>query len=443
MIESRFSYQLRQIHAFLGRVLSFPWRFLHSPHLTCGLFLACVLVFMLGLAFPQIPATLTAYATGRARWLEVLQERYPVEIPAPWGLSLRFLAAMLLLSLLLGLFERGETLWRSLRSPEIHPPAREGLRRTFTFDGPPERALRAMRDSFPRRLCRILVMENGGEGEIYLYADRFGFPDWGLFLVQLGLAMAIGLAFYGARLGWHEEEVRLVPERVYHFEHDPALAFRLDRFEEGGAAQITLLKEGQVSKQVAIEAGHPLFCRGLGFYLTASGPFLRVRGRDDDGNALMLQPLVKGSTKQEEISLFFSEAGDERYFSVPGANLTFQVAFQPGKGFAVRAFRPNEARPLVSEAFSEAIEIEVERDRYFLEVGRYAVFHLVWEPGLLPFSGAGGMVALGLGLYLAFRQVRLWGTVRAQGAGSLLELRVEENRLAFGKSFSAWAEKIG
>ena len=461
--ESRLPLSWRRIYAFLGRALAPLWRFLRSPHLTSGLLLAGALAFLLALAFPQLPPSIAADLASRARWLEALRDRYPVETLAPWGLFeiystfwLRSLLALLLLNLLVGLFARGEALWPSSRRPEIRPPTGEAPRRNFILKVSPEQALEALKDSLRRPLYRTFIEER--EGEIHLYADRFRLPDWGLFFFHLGLVVMLGAAFYNTRAGWHEEGIRLMPGEAYQLAHAPGLAFRLDRFEKGdasgptpgGSAPITLLPGRQGEQQATIGVGQPFFHRGVGIHLASSGTFVQVRGREAGGNPLLLQPLVKDSERKEEITLFFAEPRAERYFSVPEARLAFQVIFKAEgeerskPDFAVRAFRPNEAKPLISEDFTEgeALEIEVEGARFHLRAGRYAVFHLSCEPGLFLLTFGGGMAVLGLALYLAFRRVRLWAAVRRQGQELTLELAGEENRIAFGEGFSAWALEV-
>ncbi len=432
----------------LGQILDTLWRFCGSVRWAAILLLLLALAVVLGILLPQIPDQMDA--AEQARWLVMMQDRYPVWT---WlfekaglfdvydSLWFRLLLAALVFSLLINLVERLESIWRSLRQPDVrreehffahaaHQTSLAVVSSIEQVEEQMEQAVETLSALLKRHIYRVLVEREGDR--VYLYAERFRFDEWGLFLVHGGLALIVVGVVLGSRLGRWEEEVILSPGLAYDVGRGAGFQLRLDALHAGSAPQqmaatVTVLKAGKEIKRATIDAAHPLAVEGISFHSLSHGPLLRVKGADAQGQPILLQPFVKDTEAQEEISLLFFAEQDERYFSAPALNIIFQVTFYrslsergfSSAGFLIRAYRSEETELLIDEfvplLWQQDTSIQVEDVRYQMYMDYYAVLRAVRDPGwglvvLGALIGFGGLI-----LSLCFSPGRLWATVAVEG----------------------------
>ncbi len=426
-----------------GQILNTLWRFFGSVRLASILLLILALAVVLGIVLPQMPDQMDA--AERARRLAVMQDRYPLWA---WFLEraglfdvydslwFRLLLAALVFSLLVGLAERLDAIWRSPRQPDVRREDRffaTAARQTsLAFVSSPEQmeqVVETLSAFLKRRIYRVLVDREGDR--VYLCAERFRFSQWSFFLVHGGLVLIVVGVVLSNRLGRWEEEVILSPGLAYDIGHGTGSQLRLDRLQPGSeqqqmAATVTVLKAGEEVRQATIDATHPLAAGGMSFHSLSHGPLLRMKGLDAQGQPILLQPFVKDTEAQEEISLFFFADQEERYFSAPALNIIFQVTFYhswsegdfSSAGFTIRAYRSEETKLLLDEfipvPLQQSASIQVEDMTYQIDMEHYAVLRAVRDPGSGLVMGGALLGLGGLILSLCFAPSRLWATITVE-----------------------------
>lgn len=455
----------------LSQILDTLWRFFGSARLASVLLLVLALAVVLGILLPQMPGQMDA--AERARWLAVVQDRYPLWAwflekaglfdihDSPW---FRLLLATLVFSLLIGLVERLEPIWHSFRQPNIQQEdhfftdaARQTSLAVVSSIEQIEQEVETLSTLLKRHLYRVWV-ERGGD-RVYLYAERFRFREWSLFLVHGGLVLIVVGVVLGTRFGRWEEEIILSPGLAYDIGQGVGFQLRLDTLQADSAPQqmaatVTVLRAGKEVKRATIDDTHPLVVEGISFHSLSHGPLLRVKGIDAQGEPILLQPFVKDMEAQEEISLLFFAAQDERYFSAPALNIIVQVTFYhslsergfSSAGFLIRAYHSEETELLIDKfipiPFQQGASIQVEDMKYQIDMDHYAVLRAVRDPasGLVM---VGALIGLGgLILSLCFSPSRLWATI-AVGKKNEAEIRLAAAADDFPeRRWAALAEEI-
>lgn len=191
---------------------------------------------LVGTVLPQVPGPMRSNAPARSAWLELRRETYgPLTGPMDsLGLFDVFHSAwfnglwiLIILAVTVCTVSRFRPTWRSVQRPQTRVAdvyfERAHHRAAFSHEGGPE-AVEAM---LRRRRYKVARAEER-DGATYLFADRFGWSQYGTFLSHLALLMLLVGALLTTIVGF---------DRTYVFaEQSPEAAL----FDEPGPNQLFL-----------------------------------------------------------------------------------------------------------------------------------------------------------------------------------------------------------
>jgi len=429
-------------------VLDRLWLLAGGPTARLMLLAWLMLSLLLGSLWPQLPPAEAGDPTLASRWLSSTASRY-----GAWGTALRtvglfdiahalwfrLLLTLLGLHLLLRVAEAAQAAAAALSGlPPLPPNA--VLHQTATSLPPPlPEAAGQVRAQLAAGGLRVLEEEDTATGA-RLYADRARPGLLAPLLADVGaLLLLLGL-FVNSAWGWQRGDLLLAPEQEIALGRDTGLRLRLETTPSDDGQLLFLHDQDEpVARPLAI--ARPARHGGIGVYQTGDGPALVVRGQDEAGHPLALQPLTGAETAADTVSLVFDQPQAERHLAVPEANLALRVVAQPLRAPAdppswlVEAYRGGSSQPILATSVDAESTLTVDGARFHLTPARYRLLQVVHAPGLALLLAGGLTLLLGAALPLMWPAEQVWAellperravTVRLLGRAQSAALDVEE-----------------
>ena len=134
---------------------------------------------------------------------------------------------------------------------------------------------------------------------------------------------------------------------------------------------------------------NPYLTSHFALFQVSTGPALRLSVKDESGEPLLLQPLVRGAKAGPSLTLKFREAQDEGYLFLPKSGVTIRVdRYQslPEEGYdspvyLVRAYRGNQSSPLFSQYVGQDESYQWQGMTFTMSVEDYVVLNVVRDVG--------------------------------------------------------------
>ncbi|MDH7486520.1 MAG: cytochrome c biogenesis protein ResB [Anaerolineae bacterium] len=403
-------------------ILDRLWHLASGPTARLVLLAGLALSLLGGSLWPQLPPAEAADPTLASRWLNTTAARYGV-----WGTALRtvglfdiahalwfrLLLALLAFHLLLRAAEAAQAVAMALsgRRPPLPSTA---LPQEVTASLPPPlaEAAQTMRARLAASGLCMIRDEETATG-VRLYAER-GRP--GLFaplLANVGaLLLLLGL-FVNDAWGWQRANLLLAPGQETALGHDTGLSLRLET-TAGDDGQLLFRHERGESVARPLAFARPARYGGLSVYQTGDGPALVVRGQDEAGHPLALQPLSSAQTEADMVSLVFEQPQAERHLTAPEANLALRVVAQPTRtpadppSWLVEAYRGGSVQPILETAIGAESTLTVGDVRFELRPARYRLLQVVHAPGLALLLAGGLLLLLSTVLPLFWPAEQVW-----------------------------------
>lgn len=445
------------------------WRILCSIRLAAVLLLAVILILILGTLFPQRTWELQVDQAARTRWMAAIQERYaPLdEVYRRLGLFNIYSSPVFLL-LLAGLFAAGvactiarlRPVWRTI-------VAKPGAARPDTFyEKASNRAalkVASMTEArkgivslLSRARYRLLTEER--EGVIYISGRKNSFADIGSLISHSALILvAVGVLL--SRLSaWREPAVILGPGQVYDVGHGHDFQVRHDGFEIDRSPQgqpqdyrshLAILRgESEVTRKT-IRVNDPLIYEGVTFYLSSSGPALRIVAWDSDGQFLPIQSTPGEQAARGEAVLNFFHVGDEKGLYLPTLDITLKLALNTlsvreeaseAPILFLEALQRSQAEPVFSDYVHQGEVVQLAPAKLKFIADRYSVLQVVSDPGFIPVVGGGFLGLAGLLISFYFYPSRVW--VKLDDGELLLAGSARRQQRSFGEEFDKMVTKL-
>lgn len=403
-------------------VLDRLWHLASGPTAWLVLLAGLALSLLGGSLWPQLPPAEAADPTLASRWLNTTAARY-----GAWGTALRtvglfdiahtlwfrLLLALLAFHLLLRAAEAAHTVVVALsdRRP-LFPSTALPHEVTASLPPPLAEAAQTVRARLAASGLCVIRDEETATG-VRLYADR-GRP--GLFaplLANIGaLLLLLGL-FVNDAWGWQRANLLLAPGQETALGHDSGLSLRLET-AAGDDGQLLFRHERGESVARPLAFARPARYGGISVYQTGEGPALVVRGQDEAGHPLALQPLSSAETEADMVSLVFDQPQAERHLTAPGANLALRIVAQPLRvpadrpSWLVEAYRGGSAQPILETVIGAESTLTVGDVRFHLTPARYRLLQVVHAPGLALLLAGGLLLLLSTVLPLIWPAEQVW-----------------------------------
>ena len=430
-------------------ILDRLWRIASGQTAQLVLLALLTLSLLLGSLLPQLSSAEVTDPALASRWLSSTAARYGAAgmvlrtlglLDIAHALWFRLLLALLAFHLLLRAAEAARMAWTVLSDRRPAPPAPPDLPHATSASllPPLPQAAVAVRTQLAASGLRVL----GGEEEetatgACLYADRARLGVLAPVLANVGALLLLWGLFINSGWGWQTSELLLAPGQESALQHDTGLSLRLEKSASTGSGQLLFLHDQGETVARPLALARPARYRGIGVYQTGDGPALLVRGEDETGQPLSLQPLTGEATVADTVSLIFDQPQAERHFTVPERNLALRVVVQPPSSadqtgqpsFLLEAYQGGNSDPLLTTSLSRNSVLEVGGARFELTPERYRVLRATRAPGLAWLLAGGLFILLAAALPLIWPALQVWAeliperravavrlTGRAQGA---------------------------
>ena len=133
----------------------------------------------------------------------------------------------------------------------------------------------------------------------------------------------------------------------------------------------------------------PYLTSHFALFQVSTGPALRLSVKDESGEPLLLQPLVRGAKAGPSLTLKFREAQDEGSLFLPKSGVTIRVdRYQslPEEGYdspvyLVRAYRGNQSSPLFSQYVGQDESYQWQGMTFTMSIEDYVVLNVARDAG--------------------------------------------------------------
>lgn len=445
------------------------WRTLCSIRLTIILLCAVLSVSLLGTVFPQLTQEIETDQVAHAQWVADAQARYGAvsEVCRILGLFNVYSSPLFLL-LLAALLTNGIActvnrlgpIWRAISAKPKAARPDSFYERTSNHTSlkiaSREEARKSITSLLRRHRYRLLIEER--DGTTYISGHKNRFARIGTLITHSALVlMAIG-ALWSSGSSWREPAVILGPGQSYDVGHGHHLqvrheGFEVERYPDGFPkdyrSHLVLLQEGSEVVRKTIRVNDPLTYQGVTFYLSSSGPALRVFAWDSAGQAVPMQASPDEQATSGEAVLNFSGEGDEQSVYLPSLdvtlNLTLYAQSVPDQSsedpfLFVEAFQAGRDEPLFSGSMHQGETVQLSTASVRFTADRYSVLQVVSDPSFIPIVVASFLGMGGLLISFYFYPSRIW--VKLTDGDLLLAGSAERNRLRFEADFAKLVKEL-
>jgi len=456
----------------IGKSRNLPrkaWRTLCSIKLTVILLSAILLISLLGTLFPQLTMEIEADDVADAGWVAAVQDKYGTLSEAYRILGLfNIYGSPLFLLLLAALLTNGIActldrlgpIWRAIAAkPKV-------IRPDSFYEGATNHASLkiASREEARKRVSSLLSrlryhpLTEEREGTTYISGDKNRFARLGTLFTHTALVLIALGALWSGHSAWREPAVILGPGQLYDIGHGHHFQVRHERFEverypdgtpKDYRSHVVVLKEGSEVVRKTIRVNDPLTYEGVAFYLSSSGPAVRVLGWDSDGGPLPMQPSPDEQATRGEAILNFSAEGEEESLYLPSLDMTLRVTLDAQcvseqaweePFLFLEAFRTGQSEPLFSDCIHQGETVQLSAANLQFIADYYSVLQVVSDPGFTPvvmasFWGMGGLL-----ISFYFYPSRVW--VKLTERELILAGSAERNHLKFEADFAKLVKEL-
>ena len=175
------------------------WNLLTNVKFALVLVGTALVAGLVGTVIPQVPGPMRSNSAARSAWMELRQETYGPFTNVMDQMQLfdvfhstwfNALWAVIIVAVTVCTVSRFRPTWRSVQRPQLEVPdayfERAHHRAAFTHEGGAESV-----EAMLRRRHYAVTEVNKRDGATYLFADRFGWNQYGTFLSHLALLMLL------------------------------------------------------------------------------------------------------------------------------------------------------------------------------------------------------------------------------------------------------------
>jgi cytochrome c biogenesis protein len=445
------------------------WHTLCSIRLTIILLSAILFVSVLGTLFPQPTPETQADELALAQWEAALQERYGAfrELYRALGF-LNIYSSPIFLILLVALLVNGVACTFDRLGPickviTARPKAarpdsfyERATNRASLKVASIDEARKQMASLLSRHRYRLQTEER--DGVTYIVGHKNRLARVGTLITHTALVLIAVGALWSSLSAWREPAVVLGPGQSYdvghgHQFHVQHKGFEVVRYANGFPkdyrSHLLVLEQGSEVLRRVIRVNDPLTYRGVSFYLSSSGPALRVLGWEEDGEPLPLQLPPDGEATRGEAVLNFSAEEDEKSLYLPSLDMTLQVSLytqSPPEDASeepflfVEAFPTGQDQPLFSDYVGQGETVQLSNATLQFIPDTYSVIQVVSDPGFAPIVMASFLGMGGLLISFYFHPGRVWA--KLTGRELLLVGSAEGNQGRFEADFAKLVEEL-
>ena len=445
------------------------WRILCSIRLSVILLSAILLISLLGTLFPQLTREIQIDEAAHAQWTAGIQERYGALGEAYRALGLfNIFSSPLFLLLLAALLINGIActvhrlgpIWRAITSrPKVTRPdsfyERAPCRASLKVSSK-EEARKRIASALSKHRYRLLIEEQ--EEATYIGGHKNRFARVGTLITHSALVLIAVGALWSNQCAWREPGVILGPGQLYEVGHGRNFQVRHDGFEveryPGGSpkdyrSHLVVLQEGAEVIKKTIRVNDPLTYQGVTFYLSSSGPALRVLGQDSDGEPLTMQASPDERAITGEAVLNFSAEGEEKSLYLPSADMSLRVTlYTQGRSeeaseaplLFLEAFQADQNEPAFSDYVRRGETVQLSTAHLQFIPDYYTVLQVVSDPGFTPLVLASLLGMAGLLISFYFYPSHVWAKL-TEGE-LLLAGSAERNRPRFEADFAKLVREL-
>ncbi len=445
------------------------WRTLCSIRVSVILLSAILLISVLGTLFPQLTWQIEADPKAHAQSVTVVQERYGVLSDVYRSLGLfniygsplfLLLLAALLINGIACTVDRLGPIWRAITAEP--KPARpdsfyeKAANHTSLKVTSTREARKRVTSLLSRHRYRLLIEER--EKTTYVNGQKNRFARLGTLITHSALPLIALATVWTSLYAWREPAVLLGPGQLYDVGHGHHFqvrheGFEVERYPDGAPkdyrSHLTVLEEGFEVLSKTIRVNDPLTYQGVAFYLSSSGPALRVLGWDSAGQPLPMQPSPDEQATTGEAVLNFSAEGDERSLYLPSLDTRLLVTLyaqsvpeqaSEGSFLFVEAFQARQDEPLFSDYVRQGETVQLSTASLQFIPDYYSVLQVVSDPGFIPVVMASFLGMAGLLISFYFYPSRVWA--KLTDGELLLAGSAERNRVKFEADFAKLVEEL-
>lgn len=456
----------------IGKTRNLPrkaWRTICSIRLTIILLSAILLIFLLGTLFPQLTWEIATDETAHAQWVAAVQERYGAfsDVYRTLGLFNVYsspLSILLLLALLINgiacTVDRLGPIWRAITAkPSAARPDsfyEKAANHTLLKVTSREEARKRVTSLLSRHRYRLLIEER--EGVTYIGGHKNRLARIGTLITHSALVLIALGALWSSLCAWREPAVVLGPGQLHDVGHGHHFqvrheGFEVERYADGPPkdyrSHLVVLEEGLEVLRKTVRVNDPLTYQGVSFYLSSSGPALRVLGWDSGGQPLPMQSSPDEQAATGEVVLNFYAEGDEKSLYLPSLDIRLRVTLynqsMPEQAseepfLFVEAFQAGQDEPLFSDYVQRGETVRLSTASLQFITDYYSVLQVVSDPGFVPVVVASFLGMGGLLISFYFYPNRIW--VKLTDGELLLAGSADRNRVKFEADFAKLVEEL-
>jgi hypothetical protein len=301
---------------------------------------------------------------------------------------------------------------------------------------------------------------------VYLYGGRAGWTRAGMAVVYLGLLFLVGGLAANGQWGWQQPDVQVPPNELILTGPEGNHPVRLVDVKTDPIETLEIEVDGSQRLSLKWDA----FGRRGGFryqWASKGGPFVQVRAQRTNGRGLVLYNYEPGPTPEETLRFAFSPQAPQqeadRLFIVSEDKVVGRLAWlnkDGGNGdrprFYLWTFGEDGRTPLGEQEFAQPeheasgnmLTAQIGDVTYTLEVTRYVVLDVAYQPGWWALGIGVILLVAGLSIVLIPRR-QTWALVVHQGNGAEVRLRdqgwalVRRHREQEDQMFAQWRAQLG
>jgi hypothetical protein len=229
--------------------------------------------------------------------------------------------------------------------------------------------------------------------------------------VQPVLLGALLLALLGLMVvgtwGWQGAVWQPAPGETWAVGRGTGYEVRLDMFEpqvDGGSwpgdseSRVSWFVDGMPLQQAVVSFGQPAKLRGLAVRQLGYVPVVRLRGWDEDGSQLVLQPAGEGLARPGEVEIVFPSTEAQPLILVPSQDLILALSFDPpgvdeAPALQVAVLRVGGSETLPLGVLHESGSVSFDSSRFDIDLAYRPVLRVDSRPAM-------GLVVAGMALAL-------------------------------------------
>jgi hypothetical protein len=247
------------------------------------------------------------------------------------------------------------------------------------------------------------------------------------------LSIALGLAIDG-RWGWAQANVQLLPAQVVGL--GPNASHQLELVETPPGTTVNVQVEGR--QQISLQQNGSQYHHGFRYHLISDdNPVVRIQAQRSDGTRLALSEYSVRPNPVQALEFTFSPALPARetdhLFIVPEAKVVGRLQWIPqpqptdtNQHFHLWIFADGQT-PIGEHEIAAgegANTVTIGDLSFTLDISRYAVIDVAYQPGLWLLRIGSGLLVIGL-LTSAIPRQQVWSIVSAQK--DVVTIRIQES----------------